>query len=257
MPRTMYTYDDKTLSIQDWAEETGIPYTTLRTRYDRGMRGAKLFAPVGSLAKFPAAEATGVHAKPSPYEAADVDPELLDELCQLAAENGSRLTRDQIHDKLRKRDPFDSKVKRDHSGHWEASDSDIRYEDDEVAQVMIDLAKKRGKDLTLEEIGWKMRMSRERVRQIEVQALKTFLKSARKMGVSAKILEEFTARMELAVHDTEQPDAIEHGACNAHRPAWGEGVVMQDRRDFNCSRLSPAAMQEAANGNAIRAAKSA
>jgi len=256
-PKTIYTYDDKTLSIKDWAEETGIPYTTLRTRWDRGLRGKNLFAPVGSLARFPAAEASGVHAKPGPYELGDVEPELLDELHQLAQENGFRLTRDKIAEKLRKRDPFDSKVKRDHSGHWTPSEGDIRYEDDEVAQTMVSIARKRGKELTLEEIGFKMRMSRERVRQIEVQAIRSFLRNARKMGLSGKILESFEARMEMANRETAQPDALAYGECNAHRPDWGEGVAMQDRSEFNFQRLSPAAQQEAANGNAMRAAKSA
>lgn len=38
------TLDGVTKTMAQWAEETGISYSTLWTRYQRGVRGAELFS---------------------------------------------------------------------------------------------------------------------------------------------------------------------------------------------------------------------
>jgi hypothetical protein len=40
-------YKCKLLSLKDWSALLGLPYDTLRMRYNRGMRGSRLFSPVG------------------------------------------------------------------------------------------------------------------------------------------------------------------------------------------------------------------
>jgi hypothetical protein len=40
------TYNGETHTIKEWSEKSGIKLTTLRARYERGLRGEELFAAV-------------------------------------------------------------------------------------------------------------------------------------------------------------------------------------------------------------------
>jgi hypothetical protein len=45
-PHRLVTHNDTTLTLSDWAKHLGVPYNTLKSRYDQGKRGEQLLSTV-------------------------------------------------------------------------------------------------------------------------------------------------------------------------------------------------------------------
>ncbi|HYE24644.1 MAG TPA: sigma factor-like helix-turn-helix DNA-binding protein [Clostridia bacterium] len=138
--------------LQKIAKVIGLSESAVRKRLRRGETADEIEA---------CPESTGVFRKPVPERVLDLEIPEYDEaaeaLVQAAHEEGLWAEAQSVSRKMQYLDPFEG----------------VPYEHDEVAQTLVRAANKRpSPGLTLSEIGLKMRMSRERVRQIETDAIR-------------------------------------------------------------------------------------